>query len=169
MNLLTLLRLVKAGLLGQVALFALLVGYDNLVDYQANYAFVQHVLSMDSLPADMPLLSRAIHDPLLYRLGYALIIAGELLAGLLCGIGSLRLLAACRAPAATFRAAKAFGLLGLFCGFSLWFFGFMVLGAEWFQMWQSATWNGQEGAFRFIVCLALVLLFLMQEEPAAND
>ena len=50
------------------------------------------------------------------------------------------------------------------CGFALWFFGFMVVGGEWFQMWQSQTWNGQEAAFRFIGCIGLVLIFLAQKD-----
>lgn len=41
-------------------------------------------------------------------------------------------------------------MAGLTLGFTLWFAGFMIVGAEWFQMWQSTTWNGQQAAFRFI-------------------
>jgi predicted small integral membrane protein len=43
--------------------------------------------------------------------------------------------------------------------FLVWFFGFMVVAGEWFAMWQSATWNGQEAAFRFYVA---VLIFINQ-------
>jgi predicted small integral membrane protein len=53
---------------------------------------------------------------------------------------------------------------GLVLGFALWFFGFMVVGGEWFQMWQSQSWNGQEAAFRFIGCIGLVLIFLVQKD-----
>jgi predicted small integral membrane protein len=50
-------------------------------------------------------------------------------------------------------------------GFVLYFFGFMTVGAEWFLMWQSHQWNGQQAAFRVIVCTALVLLFVCQPTP----
>ncbi len=48
--------------------------------------------------------------------------------------------------------------------FSLWFFGFIVVGGEWFQMWQSANWNGQPSAFRVSACIALVLIALLLPE-----
>jgi predicted small integral membrane protein len=42
--------------------------------------------------------------------------------------------------------------------------GFMVLGGEWFQMWQSPQWNGQEAAFRFYLTILAVLIFAMQKD-----
>jgi predicted small integral membrane protein len=58
--------------------------------------------------------------------------------------------------------------VGLVLGFTLWFFGFMTVGAEWFLMWQSQNWNGQQAAFRIIACIGIVLVFLGQRdaEPA---
>mgnify|MGYP000570654832 CR=1 FL=1 len=61
-------------------------------------------------------------------------------------------------------AAKDVAIAGLVLGFALWFFGFMVVGGEWFQMWQSQIWNGQEAAFRFIASLGLFLVFLSFED-----
>jgi predicted small integral membrane protein len=49
-------------------------------------------------------------------------------------------------------------------GFLLWFLGFMVVGGEWFAMWQSKAWNGQEAAFRFYVTLLLVALLVGQPD-----
>jgi predicted small integral membrane protein len=49
-------------------------------------------------------------------------------------------------------------------GFIVWFFGFMVIGGEWFQMWQSSQWNGQEAAFRFYLTILAVLIFVMQKD-----
>ena len=48
-----------------------------------------------------------------------------------------------RQPAA-FNAAKQYVVIGVGLGFLLWFTGFMVVGGEWFLMWQSKQWNGQE-------------------------
>ena len=42
----------------------------------------------------------------------------------------------------------------------VWFFGFMVVAGEWFAMWQSQTWNGQDAAFRFYVTALAVLIFV---------
>jgi predicted small integral membrane protein len=40
----------------------------------------------------------------------------------------------------------------------------MVIGGEWFGMWQSKDWNGVPSAFRFDVVLLLVLIFVMQND-----
>ena len=62
-------------------IFALLVAADNLIHYDTNYAFVSHVLSMDTTFPGNALLYRRITSPILWQAGYALIIAGEGLTG----------------------------------------------------------------------------------------
>ena len=42
--------------------------------------------------------------------------------------------------------------------------GFMVVGGEWFLMWQSQTWNGQDAAFRMFLVEGIVLLVLLTPE-----
>ncbi|QPC41724.1 DUF2165 domain-containing protein [Kaustia mangrovi] len=153
-------RLSKALLVLLIGLFALLVGANNIVDYESNFAFVQHVLSMDTTFPDNALMWRAITDETVHHAAYWLIIIGELVTGGLCVLGALALLAASRSDADRFNAAKRLAVCGLTLGFALWFFGFMTVGAEWFLMWQSQTWNGQQAAFRFIVCIGLVLVYL---------
>jgi predicted small integral membrane protein len=49
----------------------------------------------------------------------------------------------------------------------LWFVAFLSVGAEWFLMWQSKLWNGQDAAFRMFTCEGIVLLILMMAEPEA--
>ena len=157
-------RLAKILLVCLVGLFSLLVGADNIIDYGTNYAFVQHVMSMDTVFPNSSLTWRAITSPALHHASYAAIIAAELLTGVLCLLGAWRLWNARVYFASEFNAAKDLAVAGLVLGFALWFFGFMVVGGEWFQMWQSQTWNGQEAAFRFIGCICLVLVFLAQKD-----
>jgi predicted small integral membrane protein len=45
--------------------------------------------------------------------------------------------------------------------FGPWFVGFMVIGGEWFLMWQSSTWNGQEAAFRFYLTVLAVSAYVL--------
>jgi len=45
-------RLIKAMVCLAVALFGLLVAADNVIDYSTNFEFVQHVLSMDTIPTN---------------------------------------------------------------------------------------------------------------------
>ncbi|KWT64258.1 putative membrane protein [Hyphomicrobium sulfonivorans] len=157
-------RTAKVLLVLLIGLCALLIGLDNIIDYGTNYAFVQHVMSMDTIFPTSTLTWRAITSPLLHHLAYALIITAELLTGLMCIIGARRLWRVRAAGAQHFNAAKDLATIGLTLGFTLWFFGFMTIGGEWFQMWQSQAWNGQQAAFRFIVCIGLVLLFLNQRD-----
>ncbi|MCW5772825.1 MAG: DUF2165 domain-containing protein [Rhodospirillaceae bacterium] len=162
------LRLAKAWLVLLVAAFALLVGANNILDYGSNFEFVRHVLTMDTTFPGNALKGRAVAAPWAHHAAYASIIAAELAAGLLCLAGALRLYAARRSPAASFRRAKNLAIVGLVLGFTLWFGGFLVVGGEWFMMWQSQSWNGQQGAFRFIVCIGIVLVFVATGEEGAD-
>lgn len=159
------LRLAKVALVTAVGVFCVLVGYNNIVDYRSNYMFVQHVLSMDTtFPDNSVRGTRALLDPRVHTAAYWLIIAAELTAGLICLAGAARLLAALRGSAAGFNAAKATASLGLASGMLLWFLGFLVVGGEWFQMWQSQIWNGEDAAFRILGSIGVILVFLTLDD-----
>jgi predicted small integral membrane protein len=157
-------RVSKTLLVGMIGVFSLLVGLDNIMDYGTNYVFVEHVMAMDTVLPDSTLKWRAITSDTLNEMAYALIIAVEIITGLICLTGALRLWQVRAENAFRFNAAKGMATAGLVCGIALWFFGFMTIAGEWFQMWQSKTWNGQEAAFRFIACIGLVLIFLNQRD-----
>src|SRR5262249_56829482 len=137
-------RLVKVALVASTALFALLVAYDNVVDYESNYAFVRHTLVMDTTFADNALKGRAVTTPALWTAAYWLIIAIEAAVGLLLAAGAVRLATALRASARRFNAAKALVAIGVGLGFLLWFTGFTVIGGEWVAMLQSKAWHRHE-------------------------
>lgn len=157
-------RLMKIAMVASTAAFALLVVFNNVVDYGTNYEFVRHTLSMDTTFPGNALMGRAITSPALWTLGYWAIIATEALTGLMLAWAALRLAAALRGAASAFNAAKSLVLVGAGLGFLLWFGGFMVVGGEWFAMWQSKTWNGQEAAFRFYISLLAVAIFVNQPD-----
>ncbi len=153
-------RLAKVAVLAALAAFALMVAYNNVFDYDSNYQFVRHVLSMDTVFPDSVLRSRAIDNETIWHAAYALIIAAEALAGLLLAVGAVVLLGRLRASGKVFNRAKLWAVAGLTLGFVLWFFGFIVIGGEYFAMWQSNLWNGQEGAFRFVTMILGALVFV---------
>lgn len=158
-------RLAKIASVLAAGLFCLLVGYNNIVDYDSNYAFVQHVLTMDTtFPDNAVRADRALSDPRIHQAAYTLIIVAELMIGLICLAGAARLARELRAPPERFNAAKQTAVLGLSAGMLFWFVGFMVVGGEWFQMWQSEVWNGQQAAFRFIGSIGLFLVFVSLED-----
>ena len=157
-------RIPKATMVASLALFALLVTFDNLTDYDTNYAFVRHVLSMDTTFPGNALLYRRITSPALWQAGYALIIAGEGLTGIALAVATISLARHLRSDGVSFNRAKRFTIIGAAIGFLVWFFGFMVVGGEWYSMWQSPMWNGQEAAFRFYMTILAVLIFVNQPD-----
>jgi len=74
-----------------------------------------------------------------------------------------------RASGAAFNRGKRFVYIGTALGFLVWFFGFMVVGGEWFAMWQSQTWNGQPAAFRFYAALLGAGIFIALEDRDLAD
>src|SRR5262249_9194917 len=145
------------------------VAFGNLTDYGSNWPFVQHVLAMDTIFPGAGIHYRAITSPWLQRTAYALIIATETLAGVMCWIGVWRLWRARDASGAAFHRAKRTGVLGLTLGVMLWLGGFIAIGGEWFGMWMSTQWNGIESAFRFVVVLLVALVLLGQREGELDE
>jgi predicted small integral membrane protein len=76
----------------------------------------------------------------------------------------LRLAKSLKKEPREFREAKDVAITGLTVGLALWLVAFLILGGEWFLMWQSRAWNGQESAFRMFATVGIVLLFLVQPE-----
>ncbi len=158
-------RVAKVLLLAAMALFFTLVVFNNTTDFDSNYQFVRHVMMMDSTFPGNKGMWRAIHPPALHLVFYCSIIVWETLNAVLCWWGAVALLRALRATDAEFQRAKRVGIAALTAGMLLWFVAFLSVGAEWFLMWQSKIWNGQEAAFRMFACEGIVLLVVMMREP----
>jgi predicted small integral membrane protein len=159
-------RLSKIALVAAVALFFTLVAFGNITDYNSNWQFVQHVLSMDTTFPDSSLHWRAITDPTLQTAGYWLIIATEIVVAILLWAGTLALLGSLLSP--DFNRAKGLAVSGLALGFLLYAVGFVAIGGEWFAMWQSQIWNGQAKAFEFIAMISAVLIIVLLPDPRAD-
>jgi predicted small integral membrane protein len=157
-------RLAKTVMVASLAAFVLLVAYGNLTDYGSNFEFVRHVLSMDSIFPDSKLKYRAVTTPVLWHLAYCSIIAGQLLTGFALAAGTMEMAYNLRSDASSFQRSKRFVYIGGAIGFLIWFFGFMAVGGEWFAMWQSKEWNGQEAAFRIYMAIIGVLVFVIQPD-----
>src|SRR5206468_7431288 len=95
------------------------------------------------------------------RAAYGLIIATEAAVAVLCWIGAAVLARHIRAAVRAFNLAKMFAVLGLTLGFLLWQVGFMSIGGEWSGMWQSQQWNGVPSAFRSVMVIIAVLIFVV--------
>lgn len=160
-------------LVGLNAADMLLVAFGNITDYGTNYAFVQHVLSMDTTnfgqkegaDLDPDVMWRAIDNPVLWNIGYIAIIAAELIAGLVC-VAALVLWTRRRDAV-----AKSTASIGLLLIVLIFMGGFIVVGGEWFQMWRSTAWNGEDSALRNVLLagIALVLLHLPRGAVGARE
>jgi len=158
-------RGLKAILALSIGLFGIIVGWTNIVDYQSNWQFVQHVLAMDSFESwfdGSAIAHRAITSEPLQRAFYALIIAGELVAGALFMVGGLALAVSAFGgmPSAT---GKCFAVAGAAVAVLVWYTGFAVIGGEWFAMWAS-TWDGQTKAYTFATFILLAVLYITRPE-----
>ena len=158
------LRTTKVILVFGVAIFYSLIVFNNVTDYGSNYEFVRHVLMMDSTFPGNRGMWRAINTPLLHTVFYLSIIVWEFITMLLCWWGGFRMAQALRGPAAAFHHAKRIYIAALTLGLLMWLVAFLAIGGEWFLMWQSKTWNGQDAAFRMFTVLAIVLLVVAQPE-----
>jgi len=157
-------RVLKILATAGVALFFTLVAVGNLTDYGSNFAFVRHVLAMDTTFRSPALMWRAIDFPWAAHLAYALIIAWQVATALVCWTGTVRMMARWDSPSAVFARGKTVALAGVGMGFLLYAFGFVVIGGEWFATWQSKEWNGQAPAHIFLTITGIVLLFLNQRD-----
>jgi len=157
------LRISKILFVLSAALFAALVGMNNILDYQINFAGVRHVMLMDSVFPGNHSMWRAVAAPWLHHLAYWLIIATELAIAVLGFWGAFELWQA-RRDAAWFNRRKTKAVLALALGILLWFTGFVVLAGEWFLMWQSDDWNAQQPAFIFAASFFLILILLVRED-----
>lgn len=155
----------KVLLVAMLGAFSALVAFNNLTDYDSNYEFVHHVFMMDTTFSGNKGMWRAIDAPFMHHAGYILIIAGEVSVAVLAILGAARLWRA-KDDAAAFNRAKPAAIWALVLGILLWFGGFIVVGGEWFLMWQSQIWNGQQSAFRIVTVFSIVLVFLCQPDRA---
>jgi predicted small integral membrane protein len=158
------LRTAKVALIFAVALFYSLVVFNNVTDYDTNYQFVRHVLMMDTTMPGNHGMWRALTSPAWHTAFYLTLILWELVTTIFCWWGGLRLAKALGSAAGEFHQAKKVAIVGLTLGLVMWLVAFLSVGGEWFLMWQSKTWNGQEAAFRMFTVLGIALLLVAQPD-----
>ncbi len=162
------LRVSKAVLVLAVALFYTILVLNNITDYGSNYEFVRHVLMMDSTFPGNHGMWRALSSPLVHTVFYIGIIAWESVTMLLCWWAGIRLLKSYRADRAQFAAAVNAAVIALTASLLMWLVAFLDVGGEWFLMWQSKLWNGQEEAFRMFTIVGVVFLIVVQREATTD-
>jgi predicted small integral membrane protein len=153
-------RIAKTISVAAIGLLSFLIVINNTTDYFTNYVFVEHVMRMDTTFPSSHVHYRSIGSPVIYHVGYCLIILTEAVMAFCCLKGAWQLFRNIKNDAAAFNAAKNWAVAGIIIGIVIWFFCFEVVGGEWFAMWQSATWNGLAAAERILSFLMLTLILL---------
>lgn len=146
-----------------VAAYYLMVAFDNITNptnpNASNWPFVQGVLSGDGVPADSGFEWRFIDATWFQALSYVGVMVGETLAGvtlLLGGILGLRRSGSCPRWGNTQKWTYVGGTIGL----AVFFFGFMVVGGNWFIMYLNSKWNGLEPAFQNSTMTGIMLILV---------
>src|SRR4051812_24555654 len=143
-----------------MGLLVSLVAFGNLTDYDTNFAFVQHVLTMDTTFPSSTIRYRAITNPALHHAAYALIIATEILTAALCWMGrsSSRGTSATRVRGSTaLSASPSPGSRSGSCSGRL---GSSPLAASGLGCGRRRSGTGSPSAFRYLVMTLGVLMFL---------
>ncbi|MCR8843572.1 DUF2165 domain-containing protein [Paenibacillus sp. SC116] len=153
-------RYLKGAFVLFFAVFVSLIALGNITDYNTNFQFVKHVLSMDTTFEGNTLMYRAITSPLFHHIGYILIIIAEVAVAVTAWIGGIKLLRHAKAGGANYHQSKSWAYISLGLAVSIWFFGFTTVGGEWFAMWMSSEWNGLAPADRIVSYIFGVLIFL---------
>lgn len=144
------------ALTATVALYMTLVVFGNITDFGTNQQFVQHVLSMDTTFKDPDLMWRAVESSALQNAAYVAVIVWEALAAVVLLAATWFWITGLRLDA--YERARAVSTVGLVMVLLLFGVGFLVIGGEWFAMWQSSDWNGLDAAFRNVALAAFTLL-----------
>jgi len=154
-----------AIIVGLNGLYLLLVAFNNITDPDTNFAFVRHVLAMDTTNfgqapgtgLDPDVMWRAVTIPWVHTAAYGILIAWEALSAVVLLTAFVFWI---RERGSSYRTARALSTIGLCMLLALFMGGFVTIGGEWFQMWKSTAWNGLDPAFRNSV-LALAGLILI--------
>ena len=165
MHVRTISRWSKILLLAAFAFYFAVIVFNNLTDFGSNYDFVRHTLSMDTTFPGNRGMWHAVTSPRVYLAFYLGLIAWEALNATLCLLGAIKLFRARHMPDAEFQHAKIIGIAALTSAMLQWLVAFEIIGGEWFMMWQSHQWNGQEAGFRMFMMQAVIMLLLQMPEP----
>ena len=147
-----------------MALQMLLIAITNWTDFGTNQAFVHHVLEMDTTFRDEDVMWRRIGSESLQNVAYVAIIVWESLTALVLGWALVRLARALRSSG-EYDSARRTATIGFLMVIGLFWGGFIVVGGEYFEMWQSTEANGLQPALQNTLLAGLALLVTHLPSP----
>ncbi|VEF08886.1 small integral membrane protein [Pseudomonas fluorescens] len=155
-----LIRYSKVILMAYISFFGLLVMFQNFTDYESNYAYVAHILSMDTTDGGENLMYRAIDSPMIHHRIYWFIITMEVIYTVLCLIGTYQLYRCVNASAEVFHEAKKFSIMGILAAIFIYYVCLQTVGVEWFDMDTSQSWNAKDWARDIVDFIFPAMIYL---------
>lgn len=147
-------------LTGITALYFTLVALNNIVDYGTNKQFVEHGLAMDTTFNDPDVMWRSIESPTAVTIAYVAVIAWETPTAAVLIIAFFTWVRRGQGEN-----ALRLSVLGWIMVVLLFAGGFIGISGEWFQMWQSSTWNGLERALQNVLIASVGLILALRAVP----
>ena len=157
-------RLFKILFGASIGLYMAIVCFNNITDYDSNFQFVRMVSSMSDVFSKEKTGWRSVNSEVFHHIIYLFIIAWELIIAILTTSGTIKMTRNLKSGTAEFNQSKKLLVTGLSFGVLLWFGMFITIGGEWFLMWQSKNWNGQNTAFSLCICFLLFMIYLNQHD-----
>lgn len=156
-------RLVQFTLTVLLSVHLLLIAATNITDYGVNFEFLRQVAGMEDTFSSQKAW-RSVTNPFFLHPMYWIVLAAETLSGWLCALGARRMWINRFAPDNWYETGKRPAIYGALIALSLWFGVFLVVGGEWFLMWQSKTWNALPTAYSLSAIYGLALLILLKRD-----
>jgi predicted small integral membrane protein len=157
-------RLLKILFGASIGLYMAIVCFNNITDYNSNFQFVRMVSGMSDVFSKEKTAWRSVNNEVLHHMMYIFIIVWELAIAILTISGTIKMTRNLKSKTSEFNQSKKLLATGLSLGVILWFGMFITIGGEWFLMWQSKNWNGQNTAFLLCICFLLFLIYLNQHD-----
>lgn len=160
-------RVVVTVLTAISALQMALVAIGNITDFGTNQAFVEHVFAMDTTFRSPDMMWRSIPSATIATVAYVVVIAWEALTAAALVAATVHWIHTLAGHEAE-RLSRQLSSLGWLMEIMLFGGGFIVIGGEWFQMWESSKWNGLQPALQnfLIAGVGLILTHLSTVEHA---
>lgn len=157
-------RHMKITVLAALALFFTLLVFNNLTNFDSNFKSLKSVFEMEGV-FDTHLISwRSISNETIQKAAIVFIIAWQILTALLCWTGAAVMFRNVNADPEIFSQSKKMALAGLTAGFLFFMVGFVIIGSEWFNMWQSMWKNLQLKTLVYSILLLVCMIFISNKE-----
>jgi predicted small integral membrane protein len=137
----------------------------NVANLEAAHAAFIYVLSGVGHEAYPETMFFKTASPTIAWVACAIVILTEFTAGILLLKGAIDMIKNVSGNSETFNTSKKWAEIGAATGVFVWFALFGVIGAAFFQMWQTQVGTGSmNGAFQYFISMAVTLMFINKDD-----